>query len=199
MHVACDDRQCRGSRVKWGEAIWRVIKFASITLLPFRPVQSPPVRQEPHATHKLELVSLHVVVWDAGCAGAAGVAGEGGRNLLAARVRGSREVWLRCGGCCWNGGLKLWGVGVSAGGVNPGAPSCGESCAQAGASAESCLAAKAFIFAGALWKLHNYSVIFFSFTALGVLKYKHMVTGKIALWTQLFNKESKLTIYFLKA
>lgn len=34
-------------------------------------------------------------------------------------------------------------------------------------------------------QLHNYSVVFFTFTALGILKYKHMVTGKIALSTQL--------------
>lgn len=31
-------------------------------------------------------------------------------------------------------------------------------------------------------QLHNDSVIFFTFTALGILKYKHMVTGKIALY-----------------
>lgn len=34
--------------------------------------------------------------------------------------------------------IKLRGIGVSAGIVNPGAPSCGESCVQAGASALGC-------------------------------------------------------------
>lgn len=44
MRIAHDDRWCRGSWVKWGEAIWRLIKFASITLLPFL---APPVQQNP--------------------------------------------------------------------------------------------------------------------------------------------------------
>lgn len=182
MPVACDDWQRRASWVKWGEAIQRIIKFASIMLLP-SPCPPIPTSQKrkktPDRLNKLEFVSLPVVMWGAWVQV---------RQVWLEKMAGIRSlkepvgVWTPVPGVglrCRCKSARNWlvvafetlerhrvvkavcrreprplAVGGSFGGV---------------------LLCRWY---GKVPRFHNYSVIFFTFTALVILKYKHVVTEK---------------------
>lgn len=113
--VACDNRQCRSGWVEWGEAVPGIIKFVLIVLLPFFccALQSHKTPQNEH-------------IWGRSCSRDAQHGWR--KDVYSAEAPGIQGVWLQCRQSCWNPGVKLrnWCWSCC---VNPGAPSCGGSCA----------------------------------------------------------------------
>lgn len=190
-------QQYRGSR---GEATWRIIKFASITVLC---LQSP---NTPSQKKKASLQVCTYSLWKVGVWGLhRGL--EEVAEIPSPKVAVGVQVQLQCRWRYWNSGAEASEVGVSACNVNARAPPCGYSCALCTGWALS---------PGLQWpdqwrkywqwtraasfdaprQLHNYSAICFTSTALQIFKYRQCGDWKKLLWTQQLIR--KTNAYFLK-